>query len=44
MASAAVAAGKMIVKVPEVEVLAPPKSNTHTVGLVKPKPEVGVVL
>lgn len=44
MALLASAVGKTIVNVPAVEVLAPPKSNTQTVGFVKPKPEVGVVL
>ena len=44
MALLASAVGKTIVNVPEVDVLAPPKSSTQTVGLVNPKPEVGVVL
>lgn len=38
------AVGNTIVNVPAVEVFAPPKSSTQTVGFVRPNPDVGVVL
>jgi hypothetical protein len=38
MAAALVFAGKITLKSPEVDVFVPPKSNTHTAGLVKEAP------